>query len=93
MFRYPSYIVCKILCMNQTQILFRGEKSALKKSQVSFPVIADKKLVAQVVGDFSIIPTTALDLIGLIGNSQLEEIKIPSGSKSAKKGWRLTAKW
>jgi hypothetical protein len=83
--------------MTKTQILFRGhEESALKKTQVeSFPVKADKKLssIAQVVGDFSLIPTTAVDLIGLIGNHQLEGISIPTSTKSARKGWRLTAKW
>ena len=82
--------------MVQTQILIRGETSALEKNQVeSFPVIADKKLssVAQVVGDFSLIPTSAIDHIGLIGSAGLREIRIPSGTKSTKKGWRLTAKW
>jgi len=82
--------------MTKTQILFRGEESALKKSQVeSFPVIADKKLssIAQVVGDFSLIPTTAMDLLSMIGSLQLEGIKIPTSTKSARKGWRLTAKW
>ena len=82
--------------MTKTQILFRGEESALKKSQVeSFPVAADKKLssIVQVVGDFSLIPTTAMDLLGMIGRLQLEGIKIPTSNKSAKKGWRLTAKW
>ena len=82
--------------MTKTQILFRGEESALKKSQVeSFPVIADKKLssVAQVVGDFSLIPTTAMDLLGIVGSLQLKGIRIPTATKSAKKGWRLIAKW
>ena len=82
--------------MTKTQILFRGEESALKTSQVeSFPVIADKKLssVAQVVGDFSLIPTTAMYLLSMVGSLQLEGIKIPTGTKSARKGWRLTAKW
>ena len=82
--------------MTKTQILFRGEESALKTSQVeSFPVIADKKLssMAQVVGDFSLIPTTAMDLLSMIGSLQLEGLKIPTSTKSARKGWRLTAKW
>ena len=82
--------------MVQTQILIRGETSALEKSQVeSFPVIADKKLssLAQVVGDFSLIPTSAIDHIGLIGSVGLREIRIPSGTKSVRKGLRLTAKW
>ena len=82
--------------MTKTQILFRGEESALKKSQVeSFPVIADKKLssIAQVVGDFSLIPTTAMDLLSMVGSLQLEGLKIPTSTKSARKGWRLTAKW
>ena len=82
--------------MIQTQILFRGEKSVLDKNQVgSFPVIADKKLslMAQVVGDFSLIPVTAMDLLGLVGSLRLKGISIPTGPKSAKKGWRLTAKW
>jgi len=78
-----------------TQILEISEQSALKKSPVeSFPVIADKKLsIAQVVGDFSLIPATAIDHIGLIGSVKLRGIRVPSGTKSAKKGWRLTAKW
>jgi len=81
--------------MQKTQILFKGETSALRTNPVeSFPVKADKKLsIAQIVGDFSLIPTTAIDLIGIVGSRQLEGISIPSGTKSAKKGWRLTAKW
>lgn len=82
--------------MTKTQTLFRGEESALKKTQVeSFPVIADKKLssIVQVVGDFSLIPATAIDLLGLVRSLQLEGIKVPTGTKSARKGWRLTAKW
>ena len=82
--------------MVQTQILIRGETSALEKNQVeSFPVIADKKLssMAQVVGDFSLIPTNAIDHIGLIGSVKLREIRIPTATKSAKKGLRVIAKW
>ena len=81
----------------QTQLLRENEKSAfVTESPVeSIPVYADEKLssIAQVVGDFSLIPTTAMDLLSMIGSLQLEGIKIPTGSKSAKKGWRLTAKW
>ena len=79
----------------KTIILAKGETTALKNSPVeSFPVKAVKKLsTKEIVGDFSIIPTYAIDLIGLIGNHQLEGIQIPTGTKSAKKGWRLTAKW
>ena len=79
--------------MQKAQLLFEGEVTALKKTPVeSFPVEAVKKLsIAQVVGDFSLIPTTAMDLLSLVSN--LDEIKIPTGTKSAKKGWRLTAKW
>jgi len=84
--------------MNQeTQLLLENEKSAFgNESPVeSIPVYADKKLssIAQVVGDFSIIPITAMDILGLMGTQQLRGIKIPTGTKSAKKGWRLTAKW
>ncbi len=80
----------------KTQILFGGETSALENNPVeSIPVTADKKFssMAQVVGDFSLIPATAIDHIGLIGSVGLREIRIPTGTKSAKKGWRLTAKW
>ena len=81
----------------QTQLLQENEKSAfVTESPVeSIPVYADEKLssMAQVVGDFSLIPTTAMDLLSMIGSLQLEGIKIPTGTKSAKKGWRLTAKW
>ena len=80
----------------QTQILFGGETSALKNNPVeSFPVTADKKLssVAQIVGDFSILPTSAKDHIGLIGSVGLRKIRNPTGTKSARKGWRLAAKW
>ena len=81
----------------QTQLLLENEKSAFgNESPVeSIPVYADEKLssVAELVGDFSFIPITAMDLLGLIGTQQLEGIKIPTGTKSAKKGWRLTAKW
>ena len=81
----------------QTQLLLENEKSAFgNESPVeSIPVYADEKLstVAELVGDFSLIPITAMDLLGLIGPQQLEGIKIPTSTKSAKKGWRLTAKW
>jgi len=81
----------------QTQLLLENEKSAfVTESPVeSIPVYADKKLssMAQVVGEFSVIPTTAMDLLIMVGSLQLEGIKIPTGTKSAKKGWRLTAKW
>mgnify|MGYP001599086711 FL=1 len=81
--------------MKQQTILFGGETSALQKSQVeSLPVKADKKLsIVQVVGDFSIIPTTAIELLHLVGSPQLNGIKVPTCTKSARKGWRLTAKW
>ncbi len=81
----------------QIQLLLENEKSAFGNEipVESIPVYADEKLssVAQVVGDFSLIPITAMDLLGLIGTQQLEGIKIPTSTKSAKKGWRLTAKW
>ena len=81
----------------QAQLLRENEKSAfVNESPVeSIPVYADEKLstVAELVGDFSLIPITAMDLLGLIGTQQLEGIKIPTSTKSAKKGWRLTAKW
>ena len=81
----------------QTQLLLENEKSAFgNESPVeSIPVYADEKLstVTELVGDFSLIPITAMDLLGLIGTQQLEGIKIPTSTKSAKKGWRLTAKW
>ena len=81
----------------QTQLLLENEKSAFgNESPVeSIPVYADEKLstVAELVGDFSQIPITAMDLLGLIGTQQLEGIKIPTSTKSAKKGWKLTAKW
>ena len=49
----------------KTQILAIGEQSALKKSPVeSFPVVADKKLsIAQIVGDFSLLPTIAKRMV------------------------------
>lgn len=80
--------------MRNLKTLFRDEESALKKSQVSFPVSADKKLlVTQIVGDFLLFPTITIDLLGSIGSRQLEGIKIPSSTKSSKKGWRLISKW
>ena len=82
--------------MIQSQILIRGETSALENNQVeSLPVIADKKLSSaeQVVGDFSLIPTSAIDHIGLIGSVVLRKIRIPSNTKSTRRGWRLAAKW
>ena len=81
----------------QIELLLENEKSAFgNESPVeSIPVYADEKLssVAELVGDFSLIPITAMDLLGLIGTQQLEGIKIPTSTKSAKKGWKLTAKW
>jgi len=81
----------------ETQLLLENEKFAFgnERPVESIPVYADKKLstVAELVGDFSQIPITAMDLLGLIGTQQLEGIKIPTSTKSAKKGWRLTAKW
>ena len=80
--------------MQQSIIFERSELSTLKTIQVSSPVKVDKKLsIAQIVGDFSLIPTNAIDQISLIGSRQLDGISIPLGTKSAKKGWRLTAKW
>jgi len=78
-----------------SQILEMGEQPTLKKSPVeSFPVVAGKKLsIAQVVGDFSLIPTTAIDHIGLIGSVKLRGIRIPTATKSAKKGFKVIAKW
>ena len=81
----------------QAQLLRENEKFAfVNESPVeSIPVYADEKLssVAELVGDFSLIPTTAIDLLGLVGTQQLQGITIPTSTKSAKKGWRLTAKW
>ena len=81
----------------QTQLLLENEKFAfvIESPVESRPVYADKKLssIAQVVGDFSLIPITAMDLLGLVGSLQLKGISVPTGTKSAKKGWRLTAKW
>ena len=81
----------------QAQLLRENEKSAfVNESPVeSIPVYADEKLssIAELVGDFSLIPITAMDLLGLIGTQQLRGIQIPTGTKSAKKGWRLTGKW
>ena len=82
--------------MAKSVILIRGEKSDLENNQVeSLPVISDKKLssAAKVVGDFSLIPTSAVDHIGLIGSVGLQKIRIPSNTKSTRKGWRLAAKW
>ena len=81
----------------QAQLLRENEKFAfVNESPVeSIPVYADEKLssVAELVGDFSLIPTTAIDLLGLIGTQQLQGIKIPTSTKSTKKGWRLTGRW
>ena len=75
-------------------ILEKGGESTLKKTQVSHPVIVDKKLtVKKVIGYFSLIPTSAIDLIGLIGHQQLKGIQIPTATKSTKKGFRMVAKW
>ena len=80
--------------MKQQTILFGDGKSAFQKIQVeSLPVKADQKLPVQVVGDFSLIPTTAFELLDLVGNLQLKGFKISTNTKSARKGWRLTAKW
>ena len=82
--------------MNQTQILFQGEKSALNKNPVeSFPVLADKKLSTRtdVVGNFSLIPTNVIYDIGLIGNVKFEAIRVPTTTKYARKDWSVTAKW
>ena len=68
----------------KTQILFGGKTSALENSPVeSFPVIADTKLSpmrTKVVGDFSLIPATAMDLVGLIGSLQLDGMRIPTAT-------------
>ena len=77
-----------------SQIIARCEEPVLENNPVSYPVISGKKLsVKKVVGDFSLLPTTAMDLMGLIGNQQLEGIRMPTGTKSAKKGFRMVAKW
>jgi hypothetical protein len=81
--------------MSQSQIVIRRENPVLKNIPVVRSLVkTGKKLsVKKVVGDFSLLPTTAMDLIGLIGHQQLEGIRIPTSTKSAKKGFRMVAKW
>ena len=80
--------------IQKSQMLLGAREPALSNSPVSFPVVTGKKLIEKkVVGDFSFIPTTAMELLQLVGSSQLQGIRVPIGTKSAKKGWRLTAKW
>ena len=81
----------------KTQILFGGKTSALENSPVeSFPVIADTKLSplrTKVVGDFSLIPTRWIDRVQLIGSVQEGIREKGIHTKSANKGWKVTAKW
>ena len=81
--------------IQKSQIVIRRENPVLKDVPVeSSPVKTGKKLsVAQVVGDFSILPTNAIDQIGLIGSIKLRGIRTPTATKSAKKGFRMVAKW
>jgi len=81
----------------QRQVLLGGETPVLENSPVeSFPVITGKKLssiVKEYVGDFSLIPTSAIDHIERIGNTQKQVREKGINTKSARKGWRMTAAW
>jgi hypothetical protein len=83
------------MIMQTSIIVIRRENPVLKNTPVESSLVkTGKKLSrAQLVGDFSMIPTNAIDHIGLIGSVNLRGIKIPTGTKSAKKGWRVIAKW
>ena len=81
----------------KAQILLGGEKFALVNSLVeSFPVKANEKLsqrVPQIVGDFSLIPTSWYDRAQLIGSTHAGIREKGVHTKSANKGWELVAKW
>ncbi len=62
----------------------------------SIPVGKSKKLsqsVAQIVGDFSLIPTNWIDHAQLIGSTHAGIRQKGNHTKSANKGWRMVAKW
>ncbi len=63
---------------------------------VSTPVGKSQKLsqrVPQIVGDFSLIPTSWIDRAQLIGSTHAGIREKGVHTKSANKGWRLVAKW
>ena len=81
----------------QNQILFGGETPVLEKSPVeSFPVITGKKLsvcVPEIVGDFSLIPTSWIERIQFIGTVHPGVREKGIRTRSAERGWRLVARW
>jgi len=81
--------------MHNCVTVIRRENPVLKNIPVESSLVkTGKKLSrAQLVGDFSLIPTTAIDHIGLIGSVKLRGIRIPTATKSAKKGFKVIAKW
>ena len=62
----------------------------------SIPVGKSKKLsqcVPQFVGDFSLIPTSWIERAQLIGSTHEGIHEKGVHTKSANKGWKVTAKW
>jgi len=85
--------------MNQkVQCLLKetDQLSAEESPVTSIPVQESKKLVASVteyVGDFSLIPTSWIDRVQLIGSVHEGIREKGIHTKSANKGWRMVAKW
>jgi len=80
--------------INTITILEKGREPALENNPVSCPVVTGKKLsIVQIVGKSSLVPTTAIGLIGNIGMHQFEGFRMPMKTKSVKKGFRMVAKW
>ena len=62
----------------------------------SIPVVKSEKLsqrMPQIVGDFSLIPTSWIERAQLIGSTHAGIRGKGVHTKSANKGWRLVAKW
>ena len=81
---------------NQSLLLETPELSGRESPVGSIPVAKNEKLsqrVPQIVGDFSLIPTSWIDRAQLIGSTHAGIREKGVHTKSANKGWRLVAKW
>ena len=80
----------------QSLVIETPELSGRESQVESIPVGKSKKLsqrVPQLVGDFSLIPTSWVERAQLIGSTHEGIREKGIHTKSANKGWRVIAKW
>jgi len=80
----------------QSLLMETPELSGRKSPVESIPVAKSEKLsqrVPQIVGDFSLIPTSWIERAQLIGSTHEGIREKGIHTKSARKGWSMTAKW